>query len=166
MCVHQNPFTRSSTNETFRVSFLGSSLGSPYLVSPRQIKFVVNSPTLSSVKFWPGGLAHTCTHAVVFAQLLLPVVGTMEYQNKGIHAFMVSLRNQEHRRMPGVHTGDIGPKSGLFHESGCALSLQEQRVLHSLFALSHSYASLMMCTHKSQCHFIISRLISSNRLTL
>lgn len=45
--------------------------------------FDLHSPTLTSTKWWPGGLGKTCTHAVVYANLL---IGNKNY---GPHPFMV-----------------------------------------------------------------------------
>jgi hypothetical protein len=68
---------------------------------------VIHSPTLSSTKFWPGGLGHTCTHAIVYARLLLGLT------DHGVHPFMVPLRcAKTHAKLPGVDCGDIGPKHG------------------------------------------------------
>ena len=70
-------------------------------------EFVITSPTLSSAKFWPGGLAHTATHAVVYANLILGA------KSLGPHPFLVQLRSlTDHTRMDGIETGDIGPKMG------------------------------------------------------
>lgn len=69
--------------------------------------FDLHSPTLTSLKWWPGGLGHTATHAVVYANLII------ERKNYGVHAFMVQLRDlQNHFMMPGIECGDIGPKLG------------------------------------------------------
>lgn len=69
--------------------------------------FELHSPTLTSLKWWPGGLGHTATHAVVYANL---IIGKRNY---GMHAFMVQLRDlQTHHIMPGIECGDIGPKLG------------------------------------------------------
>lgn len=48
-------------------------------------EFVIHSPTLSSTKWWPGGLGKTATHAVVMARLF--VAG----KDHGPHAFIVGL---------------------------------------------------------------------------
>jgi len=34
-------------------------------------EFVINSPSVSSVKFWPGDLGLNCTHAIVYAQTIV-----------------------------------------------------------------------------------------------
>jgi acyl-CoA oxidase len=46
-------------------------------------EFVINSPTLTSAKYWPGDLGRFCTHAVVFARLLV------KGKDYGVNAFMV-----------------------------------------------------------------------------
>lgn len=67
--------------------------------------FVMHSPTLTSSKWWIGGLGTVANHAVVQAQLVLP------NQNVGPHLFIVPLREQTtHRPLPGIQMGDIGPK--------------------------------------------------------
>ncbi|KAL7544321.1 hypothetical protein ACHAWF_007704, partial [Thalassiosira exigua] len=71
-------------------------------------EWIVNSPTLTSAKFWPGTLGKTANHAVVIAQLI-----DGEGKRRGIHNFIVPLRDVDtHRLLPGVETGDVGPKIG------------------------------------------------------
>lgn len=75
---------------------------------PSTREFVVHSPTLTSTKWWPGGLAKTSTHAVVMARLVTP-----DGRERGPHAFVVPLRCPDtHKPLPGVTVGDIGPKFG------------------------------------------------------
>mmetsp|Transcript_20069 Transcript_20069/g.37503 ORF Transcript_20069/g.37503 Transcript_20069/m.37503 type:complete len:708 (-) Transcript_20069:70-2193(-) len=70
--------------------------------------WVINSPTLTSAKFWPGTLGRTANHAMVIARLI-----DGEGVDRGIHNFLVPLRSMEdHSLLPGVTTGDIGPKIG------------------------------------------------------
>ncbi len=67
--------------------------------------FVLNSPTLTSTKFWPGSLGFSATHAVVMAQL---VIGENCH---GVHPFVVRLRDQDTGKpAEGMELGDIGPK--------------------------------------------------------
>ncbi|KAK9095266.1 hypothetical protein Scep_026735 [Stephania cephalantha] len=74
---------------------------------PRSDEFVINSPTLTSTKWWPGGLGKASTHAIVFARLKL---GT---QDHGVHGFIVQLRSlDDHVPLPGITIGDIGMKFG------------------------------------------------------
>lgn len=70
--------------------------------------FVINSPSLTSGKFWPGTLGRTANHAMVIARLI-----DGEGVDRGIHNFLVPLRSmKDHSLLPGVKTGDIGPKIG------------------------------------------------------
>eukprot|EP01065_Artemidia_motanka_P013705 TRINITY_DN17691_c0_g2_i1.p2 TRINITY_DN17691_c0_g2~~TRINITY_DN17691_c0_g2_i1.p2 ORF type:complete len:704 (+),score=274.47 TRINITY_DN17691_c0_g2_i1:65-2113(+) len=66
-------------------------------------EFVVHSPTLSSLKWWPTSM-YACTHAVVFGRLLI------DGKDYGYHGFMVQLRDSSGRCMPGVEIGEVGPK--------------------------------------------------------
>lgn len=70
--------------------------------------WVINSPTLTSSKFWPGTLGRTANHAMVIARLI-----DGSGVDRGMHNFLVPLRSMEtHKLLPGVKTGDIGPKIG------------------------------------------------------
>ncbi|XP_067010660.2 acyl-coenzyme A oxidase 1 [Anabrus simplex] len=75
---------------------------------PKTKEFVLNSPTLTSYKWWPGGLGQTANYAVVVAQL--------HTQGKchGIHPFIVQLRDEKtHKPLPGIKIGEIGTKLGM-----------------------------------------------------
>ena len=70
-------------------------------------EFIINTPDESAMKWWPGGLAHTATHAVVYANLII------NNKNYGPHSFLVQLRDlSSHMLLPGIETGDIGSKLG------------------------------------------------------
>jgi acyl-CoA oxidase len=70
--------------------------------------WIINSPTLTSAKFWPGTLGRTANHAMVIARLI-----DGKGKDRGVHNFLVPLRSMEdHTLCPGVTTGDIGPKIG------------------------------------------------------
>jgi len=71
-------------------------------------EWIIHSPTLTSTKFWPGTLGKTANHAMVIARLI-----DGSGRDRGIHNFVVPLRSMEdHTLLPGVDTGDIGPKIG------------------------------------------------------
>jgi alkylation response protein AidB-like acyl-CoA dehydrogenase len=96
--------------------------------------FIINTPTLGSSKCWPGGLGATSTHAIVYANLLIPnsstnsTKSTSTPQNAsntandgaqnalsipkiieyGIHAFLVQVRDEEGKPLPGVIIGSNG----------------------------------------------------------
>ncbi|OIW10847.1 hypothetical protein TanjilG_27793 [Lupinus angustifolius] len=70
-------------------------------------EFVLNSPTLTSSKWWPGGLGKISTHAVVYARL---IINDKDY---GVHGFIAQLRSlDDHLPLPGITIGDIGMKFG------------------------------------------------------
>ncbi|XP_058460945.1 probable peroxisomal acyl-coenzyme A oxidase 1 [Malaya genurostris] len=70
-------------------------------------EFVLNCPSLTAYKWWPGALGHTVNYAVVMAQL---------YSNgkcHGVHPFMVQLRDEDtHMPLPGLELGEVGDKIG------------------------------------------------------
>jgi len=70
-------------------------------------EFVINSPTITSAKFWPGDLGQFTSHAVVFARLII------DENDYGVQPFMVQLRDVDtFERRKGIKTGDLGPKIG------------------------------------------------------
>ncbi|KAI9701798.1 MAG: hypothetical protein M1836_001142 [Candelina mexicana] len=70
-------------------------------------EFIIHSPTITSTKYWPGGLAFSATHAIVMAQLIIG------QQAHGLHPFIVQLRSlEDHRPVKGIELGDIGLKAG------------------------------------------------------
>ncbi|EDV23302.1 uncharacterized protein TRIADDRAFT_64114 [Trichoplax adhaerens] len=70
-------------------------------------EFILNSPTITSTKWWPGFLGRTSNHAVIAAQLYT------KSKCYGIHMFIVQLRDlKDHKPLPGVTIGDIGDKFG------------------------------------------------------
>jgi acyl-CoA oxidase len=70
--------------------------------------WIIHSPSLTSYKFWPGTLGRTANHAMVIARLI-----DGQKVDRGMHNFLVPLRSMnDHSLLPGVKTGDIGPKIG------------------------------------------------------
>ncbi len=68
--------------------------------------FILNTPTLQSMKWWPGTLGKVANYALVYAQL---IIDGKEY---GVHSFMVQIRDENHQPLPGIELGDLGPKLG------------------------------------------------------
>lgn len=66
-------------------------------------EFVIHSPTLTSLKWWPTGM-YASTHAVVFANLVL------DEKPCGVQGFFMQLRDERGYLMPGVEVGEMGPK--------------------------------------------------------
>ncbi|CAK1544438.1 unnamed protein product [Leptosia nina] len=68
-------------------------------------EFILNSPSLSSYKWWPGGLGHTTNYCIVMAQLKI------KGKPYGMQPFIVQIRDEEtHMPLPGVKVGEIGAK--------------------------------------------------------
>ncbi|CAO3625184.1 unnamed protein product [Cunninghamella blakesleeana] len=75
--------------------------------NPSTQTFILHSPTLTSSKWWIGGLGKTATHAVVMARLIT------NGKDHGPHPFVVQIRDLvNHEPLPGITVGDIGPKFG------------------------------------------------------
>mmetsp|Transcript_39711 Transcript_39711/g.64460 ORF Transcript_39711/g.64460 Transcript_39711/m.64460 type:complete len:697 (-) Transcript_39711:741-2831(-) len=68
-------------------------------------EFILNTPTLQSIKWWPSSMA-TSTHTVLYAQL---VIDGKEY---GLHVFFLQLRDENLLPLPGIEVGDLGTKMG------------------------------------------------------
>nr|GME02727.1 peroxisomal acyl-coenzyme A oxidase 1-like [Ipomoea batatas] len=74
---------------------------------PQTDEFVIHSPTLTSSKWWPGGLGKVSTHAIVYARLIT------DGKDHGVHGFIVQLRSlEDHKPLAGITIGDIGTKFG------------------------------------------------------
>lgn len=74
---------------------------------PRTREFVVHTPHQSARKDYIGNAARDGRMAVVFAQLIT------EDQRRGVHAFLVPIRNDDGSHAPGVRIEDCGHKAGL-----------------------------------------------------
>nr|CAD7263258.1 unnamed protein product [Timema shepardi] len=90
---------------------------------PKTREFIINSPTLTSYKWWPGGLGQTANYAIVVAQL---------YTNgacQGIHPFIVQLRDEDtHKPMQGIKIGEIGTKLGMNATNNGYLGFDKVRI--------------------------------------
>jgi acyl-CoA oxidase len=73
---------------------------------PLTDEFIINSPTISSTKYWIGGSGIWATHGIVVARL---IINGIEYGN---HLFLTQLRELSTQRlMPGVEIYEMGPKA-------------------------------------------------------
>ncbi|KAI5478316.1 acyl-CoA oxidase [Pseudohyphozyma bogoriensis] len=76
--------------------------------------FIIQSPGITSAKWWIGGLGRTADHAVVMAILYTPDGKDGKLVKRGPHAFVVPIRDPVTREtLPGRTIMDIGPKAGL-----------------------------------------------------
>lgn len=90
---------------------------------PKTEEFVLNCPTITAYKWWPGGLGHSANYAIVVAQL--HTLG----KNHGIHPFIVQLRDEEtHMPLPGIKIGEIGCKLGMNSTNNGYLGFENVRI--------------------------------------
>lgn len=69
-------------------------------------EFIINSPTISSTKYWIGGSGIWATHGIVVARLIV------DSQNYGNHLFLTQLRDLDTQQLvSGVEIYEMGPKS-------------------------------------------------------
>jgi len=84
-------------------------------------EFVLNTPTLRSMKWWPSSLTSS-THTIVYAQLIL------DGKEYGTHPFLVQVRDENLHQLPGVEVLDVGLKAGENEVDIGALRLKDVRI--------------------------------------
>jgi acyl-CoA oxidase len=84
------------------------SLETTATYDPATQEFVINSPTPTARKDYIGGAAETARVAAVFAQLITP-----DGVGHGVHCFVVPIRDDDGKDLPGVTTSDCHYKGGL-----------------------------------------------------
>jgi acyl-CoA oxidase len=84
--------------------------------------FVVHAPDAMARKEYIGNAARDGRLAVVFAQL---ITGS---ESRGVHAFLVPIRDDSGAPLPGVSIEDCGPKAGLNGVDNGRLSFDNVRV--------------------------------------
>lgn len=89
-------------------------------------QFILNSPSLSSIKWWIGGLGVISTHALVQAKL---IIDSVDY---GPHLFIVQIRSLvDHSPLPNVEVGDIGAKFGMAKNDNGWLRFNQAKICRS-----------------------------------
>jgi acyl-CoA oxidase len=101
---------------------------------PAAQEFVVHTPDEDARKDYIGNAARDGRMAAVFAQL---IVGG---ESRGVHALLVSIRDEDGNPMPGVTIGDCGAKLGLDGVDNGRLSFDHVRVPRE--ALLDRYATV------------------------
>lgn len=96
-------------------------------------EFVLNTPKISSYKWWPGGLGHASSYCLLMAQLYI------DNQLKGPHLFYVQVREEgTHEPRPGVHIGDIGKKMGFIGVNNGFLGMKNVRIPRTRMLMRHA----------------------------
>lgn len=67
-------------------------------------EFIINTPSTLAQKIWITNSAVHANYAIVFAHLHI------HGNNEGIHAFLIPIRDKNHRPCPGVTINDMGMK--------------------------------------------------------
>ena len=91
-------------------------------------EFIINSPTISSTKYWIGTTGVWATHSIVVARL---IVDGKEYGN---HLFLTQIRDLDTQRlMPGVEIYEMGPKAfqGMLGTDNGAMQFHNVRIPRS-----------------------------------
>ncbi|GAA5907562.1 hypothetical protein JCM6882_004411 [Rhodosporidiobolus microsporus] len=79
---------------------------------PKTQTFTLQSPGITSAKWWSGGLGRSADHAIVMAQLYTPDASGKQIK-RGPFPFIVPIRDRKTRELlPGRIIFDIGPKAG------------------------------------------------------
>lgn len=92
---------------------------------PDTDEFIINSPTVSSTKYWIGATGIWATHSIVVARL---IINGKEYGN---HLFLTQLRHLDTQAlMPGVEIYELGPKAfqGMLGTDNGALQFHNVRI--------------------------------------
>ncbi|CEM11963.1 unnamed protein product [Vitrella brassicaformis CCMP3155] len=86
-------------------------------------EWVLNTPSLSATKWWPGGLAKSCTHCICMARLKI------RGKDYGPHPFFLQVRDlNTHEAIKGVTLFDIGQKLGYNGMDNGAMQLENVRI--------------------------------------
>jgi len=70
-------------------------------------EFIIHTPSETAQKYWIGGAALWAKWSAVFANLVLGG------ENKGVHCFLVRIRNDDGTPVKGVQIADCGHKMGM-----------------------------------------------------
>ena len=90
-------------------------------------EFVIHTPSMTATKWWPGDMGRNANFGTVYARLLIENDGEMA--DYGPASFIVQLRDRDtHKHMPGVKSGDLGPKFGFFEKDNGWMSFNKVRI--------------------------------------
>ncbi|RKP23835.1 acyl-CoA dehydrogenase/oxidase, partial [Syncephalis pseudoplumigaleata] len=132
---------------------------------PESDELELNSPTLTSAKWWIAGMGRTACVALVMAQLVL-ADGT----RAGIFPFMVQVRSfVDHKLLPGVETGNVGPSYGYNIIDFGYLSFKGVRIPRSNMLMRHAVLTREGKLHRTKMHdqrHVYSTLLSGRMIVI
>ncbi|XP_061385814.1 probable peroxisomal acyl-coenzyme A oxidase 1 isoform X2 [Danaus plexippus] len=129
---YRDPGTATSLTELGHGTFV-RGLETTATYDPSTKEFDLHSPSLTSYKWWPGGLGHTANYCILIAQLYT------KGKCHGIHPFIVQLRDEEtHVPLPGIKIGDIGAKLGLNEVNNGFLGFDHVRIPRDQMLMKHA----------------------------
>jgi len=89
-------------------------------------EFVINTPTITATKYWPGDLAQFSTHTIVFARCIT------NGKDHGVQPFLCQVRDLEnYMPMKGIKLGNIGPKVGYLARDNSFATFDHVRIPRS-----------------------------------
>ncbi|KAF9903307.1 Peroxisomal acyl-coenzyme A oxidase 1 [Linnemannia zychae] len=100
---------------------------------PETDEFVINTPTINSMKWWPGALAQSSTHCAIYARLIL------HGKDYGVHPFLLQIRAPgTHAPMAGIEIGNLGNKIGFNTIDNGFLRVHNVRIPRSQMMMRNS----------------------------
>lgn len=91
-------------------------------------EWVIHTPDDGAIKWWIGNAAEDGRAATVFARLKVPSADGKKFVDHGVHAFVVPLRDDAGRCLPGIEIKDCGYKVGLNGVDNGAIRFTHVRV--------------------------------------
>ena len=83
------------------------SLGTVAVFDDANQEFIINTNDLAGMKWWPGDCGLSATHVLIVARLIV------KGKDHGPQCLFIQIRDPDtHKLLPGLETGDIGPKLG------------------------------------------------------
>ncbi|KAF1771591.1 hypothetical protein GCK72_003418 [Caenorhabditis remanei] len=96
-------------------------------------EFILHTPQITALKWWPGNLGKSSNYAVVVAHMII------KSKNYGPHPFMVQLRDEKtHNPLPGITVGDIGPKMAYNIVDNGFLGFNQYRIPRTNLLMRHT----------------------------
>lgn len=97
-------------------------------------EFIIHTPNTAAQKYLVGNSYYSARQGVVFANLV------MEGESKGIHSFVVPLRDENHNLLPGVRIKSVGLKANFVGTDNGRIWFDHYRVPRE--ALLNRYADV------------------------